>query len=59
MFTHAGFDASIIGEALEVALRTRGVGEVGEGEDAVEGVGCFLLSFAPVSMAGGGCGFNG
>lgn len=39
-------------------MRAGGFGEVREGEERVEGVGCFFLGFAPVEVAGRGCGFQ-
>ena len=51
MFAHAGFDAGIVAEALEVAEGARWLREVGEREEGMEGVGCFVLGFAPVAVA--------
>ena len=59
VFAHAGFDAGVVAQALEESLRAGRVGEVAEGEDGVEGVGCLVLGFLPVAVAVGGDRFGG
>ena len=59
MLSHASFDAGVVAEALQKAEGARGVREVGEREHGVEGVGCFVLDFAPVSGAAGSGGLDG
>ena len=54
MLAHCGFDAGVVAEAFEELARAGRVGEVGEWEDGVEGVGCFVLGFAPIAGAGWG-----
>lgn len=54
---HGGEDAGVGAEAREVGERVRGVGQVREREECVEGVGCVGVGFAEVAVVGGGGGF--
>ena len=55
---HGGFDARVIAEALEVFERARGFREVGEWEEFMKGVGCFVVDFARVAVVRGACGLD-
>ena len=59
VLAHAGFDAGIVAQTLEEFLRPRRAGKVVEGEDGVEGVGCLILGFLPITMAVRGYRFGG
>ena len=59
MFAHARLDAGIVAQALEECPGTRGAGEVAEGKDGVESVGCFLLGSLPIAVARRGHGLDG
>ena len=59
MRAHGGFDAGVVAQAGEVGQRAVRGREVGEGEEGVEGVCCFVLGFAVVVGAGGRGGFDG
>ena len=59
VFAHARLDAGIVAQPLEECPGTRGVGEVAEGKDGVESVGCFLLGSLPVTVARRGDGLDG
>ena len=64
MFAHAGFDAGVVAQALEEAEGFLWVGEVGQGAEGAEGVGCVILGFLPVAVwrwfdGGGFWGFAG
>ena len=58
VFAHARLDAGIVAQALEEDPGTRGAGEVAEGKDGVESVGCFLLGSLPIAVARRGHGLE-
>ena len=58
VFAHARLDAGIVAQPLKECPGTRGAGEVAEGKDGVESVGCFLLGFLPVTVARWGHGLK-
>ena len=61
MFSHAGFYTGVVAEAFEEAEGLLRVSEIGEGTEGGKCVGCFVLGFFPVAVAGGfsGGGFGG